>query len=419
MEANRIWHDPVVEVYSNLITPGVCCTAAAYDLANRRWYQLNIGDRVAPDDDWHHDTRLDEVPDDEWFSLTVEKHIKAYYTSKTALPPWNTINTNSSGSPATFELSEETLVRRPISEKFSYGYRPSDRLPTTKFDELREKTYLSRGADYCLWDGKKCVFKRIEFDCDVESHENEIRAREAIIQCIERNPRGASKDFNFEMESRFNVVPILAVVLHDETSNWIVSNHAADDNSPNDEDPESSGHNIAGFLMPYAGPSLDLLNGTAVNSDEDMPSTFPINSLSTPADTLINEEQLLDLTCGIRNLSKCGIVHGDICYWNVILTQPNSTACQAARLLLIDMGDVAPDYENDVDALGNLFLWCLEHSTVLKDNAKTQKRIVTAAALLKEGDLDRAIGVLSPSNMKRSFKRTLPSSDEKVKKRRL
>ncbi|KAI1864708.1 hypothetical protein JX265_008432 [Neoarthrinium moseri] len=120
MEANRTWHEPVVEVYSNLITPGVCCSAAAYDLANRRWYQFNVGDPAVRDAGWRHDTRLDEVPDDEWLSSMVEKHIKAHYRSTATLPPWNTINTNSSGLPVTFELSEEALVRRPILERFSY-----------------------------------------------------------------------------------------------------------------------------------------------------------------------------------------------------------------------------------------------------------------------------------------------------------
>lgn len=134
MEANRIWHDPVVEVYSNAITPGVCCSAAAYDLANRRWYQLIIGDPVVPDAAWRHHTRLDEIPNDKWLCSTVEKHIKEYYDSETAPPPWNTINTNSSGSPVTFELSEETFVRRRIFEKFYYKYKPLYKLSTIRFN---------------------------------------------------------------------------------------------------------------------------------------------------------------------------------------------------------------------------------------------------------------------------------------------
>ncbi|KAI1875939.1 uncharacterized protein JN550_001435 [Neoarthrinium moseri] len=80
MEANRTWHEPVVEVYSNLITPGVCCSAAAYDLANRRWYQFNAGDPAVRDAGWRHDTRLDEVPDDECsarWSRSISRHTTA------------------------------------------------------------------------------------------------------------------------------------------------------------------------------------------------------------------------------------------------------------------------------------------------------------------------------------------------------
>lgn len=419
MEANRIWHEPVVEIYSNLITPGVRCSAAAYDLANRRWYQLKVGDPTVPDADWRHNTRLDEIPDDEWLSSTVEKHIKAHYRSTAALPPWNTINTNSSGFPVAFELSEESLVRRPILERFSYGYKPSDKLPTTSFKQLHDKTYLSRGADYCLWHDRQCVFKRIEFDCDVESHENDIRTREAIIRCIESDPGNASEDPDYVMESLFHVVPILAVVLHDETSNWIVSSRPAVEDHLHDEDTKQDSHHVAGFLMPYVGRSLDRLGRPTADSNRLVPTTLnfpPTDSSSTTTDLPINEEQLLDLVCGVQKLSRCGIVHGDICYWNVILAQP---ALQTARLLLIDMGDVAPDYEGDADALGNLLLWCLEHSTALKDAAATRKKIVIAAAFLKGGHLDCAIGVLSPSKSERSLKRPPLSANQDVKKRRL
>ena len=110
-----------------------------------------------------------------------------------------------------------------------------------------------------------------------------------------------------------------------------------------------------------------------------------MGSSSTVTNLPISEEQLLDLACGIQKLSRCGVVHGDICHWNVVLTQPESTALQAARLLLIDMGDIAPDYEGDADALGNLFLWCLEHSAKLRDTTAIRKRIVIATVLLKGG----------------------------------
>ena len=427
MEANRIWHDPVVEVYSNLITPGVSCSAAAYDLANRRWYQINIGDPVAPDANWRHSTRLTEVPEDEWLCSILEKHIK----NSTITPPsWNTINTNSSGSPVTFTLSEEALVRRPIMEWFSYGHRPSDMLPTTRFSQLRDKVYLGRGADYCFWNDRKCVFKRIEFDCDVESHETEIRTRETIIQCVERNGKEAgtfkdslrtSKDHNREMERHFNVVPILAVVLHDETSKWIVSRPAKDD-SPHVGVSEHPDDEVAGFLMPYAGRSLDLLSTAIADPDscEDAASTVPAEASSAPTvEVPVSEEHLLDLACGVHRLSKCGITHGDICHWNVVFTQSKLTASWATRLLLIDLGDVAPDYQGDADALGNFFLWCLGRSAGLKDDDKIKKRVMASAILLKDGDFDRAIRVLSPSKTRSRLKRPPSPIDDETKRRRV
>ncbi|KAI1864707.1 hypothetical protein JX265_008431 [Neoarthrinium moseri] len=220
------------------------------------------------------------------------------------------------------------------------------------------------------------------------------------------------------MENRFNVVPILAVVLHDETSDCIVSNQAANVDYLHDEDTKHHSHQIAGFLMPYVGRSLELWGTPTTDSDGlgPMTSTYPaMDSLSTTTNLPISEEQLLDLVCGIQKLSKCGIVHGDICNWNVVLTQP---VLQTARLLLIDMGDIAPGYEGDADALGNLLLWCLEHSAELKDTAATRKWTVIAAALLKGGYLDQAIGVLSPGKRKDSFKRRPISTKQELKRRR-
>lgn len=106
----------------------------------------------------------------------------------------------------------------PIPEHFFYGHESSHRLPTEISRELKDKTYLSRGADHCDWEGIKCVFKRIEFNCDNESHENEICTRERVIQHINQESTVTPSDVDNEMMRRFNVVPILGVVLHDETS---------------------------------------------------------------------------------------------------------------------------------------------------------------------------------------------------------
>ncbi|CAN8095257.1 unnamed protein product [Discula destructiva] len=190
MEQNRLWRDPVVEIYANAISPGISCSAAAYDLANRRWYKLNVSDMAASS---FHVASFDrdgrrfkvgtfEVPDDDWLRSTVEKHVSHVYKSTGSPTAWDIINTTSTGQPITFEQAKDNqAIGMPITERFFDGHASSDLLPTIQFRDLQSKAYLSRGADYCDWEGGKCVFKRIEFDCDNESHENEILAREQLI----------------------------------------------------------------------------------------------------------------------------------------------------------------------------------------------------------------------------------------------
>ena len=97
MEPNRSSHDPVVEIFGNLITPGVRYSAEAYDLANRRWYRLDV---TEPD-----------VPHDDWLSVTVAGHIRTYYAAHGEVPPWNTITLPDHDGPAAFESRRDGLVR--------------------------------------------------------------------------------------------------------------------------------------------------------------------------------------------------------------------------------------------------------------------------------------------------------------------
>ncbi|KAI3392079.1 hypothetical protein diail_6185 [Diaporthe ilicicola] len=435
MEQNRLWHEPVVQIYANAISPEVSCSAQAYDLANRRWYELNVSDTAwSSDGSSSHDegsgrsaTRPFQVPDDDWLSSTVAKHVSDCYKSTGSPPTWNIINTTSVGHLVTFEQGKDNrCVGMPISERFFYGHKPSDQLPTTDFRALTNKTYLSRGADYCDWEGRKCVFKRIEFDCDNESHEKEIRAREHLIQQITQESTITPFDVSNEMMRRFNVVPILGVVLHDETSQWMVQMRAAssvdeheDDKNCDDEAQEEQvfteasltelgeavqkSHTVAGFITPYMGRSLELLGAahpsTDVESNEaHLPSMPALGSPGTTVDVPITLEQLLDLVKGVRELSRCGVTHGDICYWNIVLEEsgPRSTSSAAPRLLLIDMGDTAPDYENDAVAMRGVLLWCLSHSPGLHEDAVSRNKVIIASALLNEFDFDGAIEVLSP-----------------------
>ncbi|KAH7374637.1 hypothetical protein B0T11DRAFT_2203 [Plectosphaerella cucumerina] len=351
IEKNRTWHDPVVEIYENIAGASEAATRTsvrAYDVANRRWYHLEV----------------DAVADEEWMASVVEKHIRAYHKGHRRQPRWNTIKTTLRGTPVAYDTQEEEVVSHQLTESLNYGGKPEDRFPTVQWRDVHDKRYLSKGADHCHWNGKQCVFKRIEFDADVPAFERAIRNREKLIACLESDDGGqavAGADVYAEMERRFNVVPIHAVVIKDD-----------------DPGPWRKG-TVAGILMPFAGSSLD--------------------ALAERGQMSVTEAQLLDLLSGIRELNRFDVCHGDICDWNVAL-QPSldlsGRGIGAGRLLLLDLGNVAPDYEGDAKLLGRLFLWCLEHSANLNGDQAVKLRVEEAAFLLKtREDLDLAYEKMS------------------------
>ena len=363
MEPNRSYHNPVVEIFGNLITPGVRYSAEAYDLANRRWYRL---DATSPD-----------VPDDDWLSATVAGHIKAYHTihGREASPPWNTIilpTHSDGGGPATFESRRDDLVSRPIRKSLSHGgASPTNRaqLPTTSTNELQHLAYISRAADRCVWRGRDCVFKRIEFDVDVAGIAAEIRAREGLRAAILSSSSSLLSasavagldldlDLDAEMMRQFCVVPVLAVVIGDGAP-WECGT-------------------VAGVLMPFCGKDLEMLARLEVGEG-----------------FLVTVRQLAEVVRGVRRLGEVGVMHGDIKYWNTVLWQRKGVD-EEAKLVLIDLGTVAPGYEGDAKALGTLLLWCVENGKGLKEEAVMKARVVTAASALKaEEDFDAALACFS------------------------
>ncbi len=345
MEPNRNWHEPVVEIFGNLITPGVRYSAEAYDLANRRWYRLEV---TEPD-----------VPVDDWLSATVAGHLETYHADHGEAPPWNTISLLTHDGPAIFESRRDGLVSRPIRASLFHGASPTDRLPTTPIHELQRLTYISRSADRCVWRGRDCVFKRVEFDVDIETIVGEIRAREALRDAIlSSSPLSPSADLDLdaEMISQFCVVPILAVVIGDRAP-W---KHGT----------------VAGVLTPFCGKDLEMLARPGIGDGFSVTVT-----------------QLAEVVRGVRRLRDCGVVHGDIKYWNTVLQQREG---EEARLVLIDLGMEAPEYEGDVKALGTLLLWCVENVKGLRDDAGVKSRVVAAAAALRaEEDFDTALACLA------------------------
>jgi serine/threonine protein kinase len=173
------------------------------------------------------------------------------------------------------------------------------------------------------------------------------------------------EDANKIMEHRFNVLPILAVVVFEQDVN-------------NDD---------MGILMPFGGLNLESLFASGTDSTA---------SESGSKDLKITRGQLRDLTCGVRELAQVGVVHGDIVDRNTLLKPDDATAAEGFqgqnRLVLVDFGSVAPEYKNDACALGELLTWCKERFSW---DISDQRKIEDAAQVLKDkGDFDRALSIL-------------------------
>jgi len=171
------------------------------------------------------------------------------------------------------------------------------------------------------------------------------------------------------MEQRLHVIPILAVV--------------ADGNN-----------DVAGILMPFGGPSLESLSESA----SDISSAASAVSGST--DLGITSRQLRDLARGVCELAEVGVVHGDINDRNTLLTplDPKASISTATahneqkqtRLVLIDFGEVAPEYHNDAFALGELLIWCMDRCS--RWDGEERRMVERAAGVLKgRGNFEKAL----------------------------
>ncbi|KAK3940860.1 hypothetical protein QBC46DRAFT_341051 [Diplogelasinospora grovesii] len=407
-EQNRIWHEPQVTIhFSTVAAPRAVQPSAknlraeAYDQPNRQWYQLNVNFKTG---------LLPEglQPSQHWLSAMAEKFINEHYNFHKEPPFWNAIHTEypeATEKNTVFELKEEYFIHGPANQRFSYGHRPSDALPITRFNEVRDKHFLARGVDYCNWQGRRCVFKRIEFDRDVDIHKNEIRARETLLNVAKSvlPPQEVEGDADYISycsltKVRFSTVPILAVVLHDISGGTEQKFLSARPLQDPGYDPE---HRVAGFLMPYDGPSMEILAQENLDANEKKTvSIFPPVGvqLRTDSNLTVTENQLLALISSVKQLHEAGVAHGDINPQNVIL--PEQTG---RKPLLINFGSVAPmlvvlgsapGCQKDDIALGNLLIWCLVHSPTLRETLDGRHRVEKAAQLLKEGKKAQAMKAL-------------------------
>ncbi|KAK3377608.1 hypothetical protein B0H63DRAFT_561744 [Podospora didyma] len=283
------------------------------------------------------------------------------------LTPRNTINTTRHGTPVTFEITPLKCIACAIGGNFRYGKAPSDILPTTSFDQLRQKKHLGNGTDRCVWKGKTCVSKRIEFDEDIEIIEREVRTRESLIRAAAatsspspsppkppvappssaatkatgrrhtKSPSPPPPPSTQILERRFHVIPLLAVV----------HKHAQTDEA-------------LGVLMPHAGTDLETLAGGCKYGmgllEGEKPPRRPWPVIP------VTQEQLADLVLGF---------------------------------VLFDLGTVAPDYKGDAYALGEVMLWVLDRVEWKGGKGSDAARVREAARLLKgKGDFEGALKVL-------------------------
>jgi hypothetical protein len=116
---------------------------------------------------------------------------------------------------------------------------------------------------------------------------------------------------------------------------------------------------LCGILMPNAGVVLDQL---------------PIRQLKI--------QHLVSLIKTVTHLRSARVVHGDICERNICI--------EGSSILLIDFGEVAPRYQNDIVATGMLFQWCMIHFS-----EGERERISRATSeLVKREDLNAVLAIL-------------------------
>jgi hypothetical protein len=322
-DPNRHYVDPVPVVYANLITPNVCISARVFDIANRRWYELNVAK---------------DIRDEDWITATVSSHIKL------ACEPFNVITVHDDGR-ATLSTRDPRTVGIQVPRTLKCCL--TSVFPTTSTDEILEKQFLAGSVDSCTWNGRKCVYKHILFEEDVVCVQREISVR---TQLIERAGWVSSPESQMSM---VGISPILAVVIDSQT---LV---------------------IEGLILPYGGLSLDHFANNLVDE----------NSTPTLRVTLRHLSAVLR---AVSYLSESSVMHGDICARNVCIKDDDGTVAASESIMLVDLGDIAPQYKGDAHATGELLLWCAENLGGWSEN---EREIIKGSGklLVDGGELSSAI----------------------------
>jgi hypothetical protein len=205
--------------------------------------------------------------------------------------------------------------------------------PTANYDDITKKKYVDRAVDTCVWKGTTCIYKQLEFDGLIAQMQREISLRETILHHFDGT--------NPALLSTLGVSPILAVVVHG--------------NPPL----------LCGILLSHVGVTFE-------NAPEGQ----------------ITGQHLVSLLRTVEYLRSAQVVHGDICARNVCI--------DGSSTQLIDFGEIAPGYKNDVVASGELLLWCVER--MMATNEVKEKISRAANKLIDLEDLNTALVILENSS---------------------
>lgn len=303
------------------------------DVPQRRWYEF-----IIPRDPSRPWPPTQCLSDDEEVALR-EKFAECIQHRQTGC--YNTVIFDAAGNIVTYEFKESVgipLRKQPIVLSSTF-------FPLAQYVDVTEKRYLYRAVDTCLWNGVRCIYKQLQFDSMMNTLHREIETRETLLHYFSFGEMGTGTDPSPSLLSDRGINPILAIVV-------------------DGDDPPL----FYGILFAHAGTSLDKFTGT------------------------LTSQHFLSLITAVQYLEESGLEHGDICDRNVCVDVDADIDGGSGSVQLIDFGETAPDYSNDIIATGGLMRWCVESGRVVPGSEEMCEE--AAVALVEKQDLKAASRIL-------------------------
>jgi hypothetical protein len=331
-DCRRVYSDEHDLDIISLSDNGRRLTFQVLDVPQRRWYEFNI-----PRD-----------PSRPWppSSLCLSDAEEAALRQKFAeciqqTGCYNTVIFDADGNVVTYEFKESVgipLRKQPIVLSSTF-------FPLAQYVDVTEKRYLYRAVDTCLWNGVRCIYKQLQFDSMMDTLHREIETRETLLHYFGFDETGTEPSPSLLSDRGIN--PILAIVVDGGDRALFY-----------------------GILFAHAGTSLDKFTGT------------------------LTPQHFLSLITTVQYLQESGLEHGDICDRNVCVDVDVDVDGGSGSVQLIDFGETAPDYSNDIIATGRLMRWCLESGRVVPGSQEAQMCEEAAVALVEKQDLKAALRIL-------------------------